>query len=115
MLKSHRDIPLVLQEAPSPNPLLTVENYCKWYDVFIVFPDGRVEIVDYNLFWDGPGTGWHDHVPNPKACLGVAAKLNVEWHGESFEMIVGRYMLEVQEDKFKKLLGITDVEWERSS
>lgn len=105
MLKSHRDIPLVMTEPNSQGPLLTVENYVKWYDIYIVFPDGRIQKVPYELFWEGKGTGWHDHVPNPKACQMVAEKLNAEWDECSFEMIVGRYMMEVVTDKWEQILA----------
>lgn len=104
MLKSPRDLPLVLSQPDPMGPLLTVENYCKWYDIYIVFPDGRIEKVPYDLFWLGPGTGWNDHVPNPKACQAVAKELNAEWDGCSLEMIVGRYMLQVAKDKWEAML-----------
>jgi hypothetical protein len=44
MHESNRGIPLIWQGKGNV-PFITLENYCKWYNVFVVFPDGKVEIV----------------------------------------------------------------------
>lgn len=109
MIISPRNGHSMILEEPSTVPLLTVENYCKWYTVWLVHPDGRVEEVDMYAF-KCEGTVWSDHVPHPKSCIEVANQLGVEWDDESFELIVGRYMLEKMPDELNKLLGIKDDE-----
>ena len=40
--ESKRGIMLLCQ-TPSDKPILTAENYTKWYDLFVLFPDGSVK------------------------------------------------------------------------
>ncbi|MFO5742282.1 hypothetical protein ACLBPW_29705, partial [Klebsiella pneumoniae] len=48
-------------------PVVTIENYCKWYGLNIVYPDGRVEWVDTDLLAEikreskYSGRGGHNH------------------------------------------------------
>lgn len=47
---SSRGIPLLCQTPSSfGKPIVTMENYCKWYGVYILHPDGRVESADHDL------------------------------------------------------------------
>jgi len=34
---------MLLSQSPSDKPILTAENYTKWYDLFVLFPDGSVK------------------------------------------------------------------------
>lgn len=87
---SDRQLPLVYHHAmrPTDKPVLTVENYLKWYCLYLVRPDGSVEAVDF------PEDGYCDHVPFPAAVLRMADERG--WHvcTESMEMMIGRFMLE---------------------
>lgn len=89
---SARNIPLVFIEAKSTFPILTVENYCKWYDVYLVQPDGKVEVVRDPEF---AVNAWSDHVPRIKECLELADRLGAIWCENSLDMIVGRYQREI--------------------
>lgn len=101
MLKSKRGIPLVFQEEgfKRTEPVLTVENYTKWYELFIVMPDRSVVAVeeyDHEMFdktWPREST-WGDHIPNPRWVLWLAA-----WKGwivdeRSLEIITGRWVID---------------------
>lgn len=68
---SDRQIPLVYNERPQDKPVLTVENYCKWYNLYLVMPNGEVEKLDddkiYHLIENACDTFWSDHCINPEA------------------------------------------------
>jgi hypothetical protein len=103
---SPRGLPLVYSIPdngyPQECPVLTVENYCKWYSLFLVHPDGRVEAVDYDrlepIAAALDASAYVDHVPNP-ACLEPLCDAN-GWIlcTESREMAVGRWQIEVAAD-----------------
>jgi hypothetical protein len=93
MLKSTRDIPLILQEIPK-RPTLTVENYVKWYDTYIVHPDGRVtsgyEFYEkYIKLFRGTYKG--DHCFNPDFIRTLDDDDIVAVDYVSFDVIVGRW------------------------
>lgn len=94
--KSDRGLPLVYCGDIPTHPTLTVENYVKWYTLFVIYPDGQVESV---VMVDHPGfkTSWHNHVPNPKACEVYADEMGWEWDETSLDMIYGRFAREVVE------------------
>jgi hypothetical protein len=87
--QSPRGIPLVAQ-APGRIGVLTVENYLKWYTLYLIQPDGSVEPVPF------PEEGHTDHVPHPDAVAALAEEKGWIVCSESMEMIIGRYMQEVQ-------------------
>lgn len=100
---SQRAIPLVYTGKPGEKPILTVENYCKWYTLYAVFPDGRVRPVDYSEYGElelkseahgGVSHLWSDHIPYPPSCEKIAEHLGMDWDDQSLEMIHGRYQLE---------------------
>ena len=97
--KSDRDIPLVYL-GPPPRPgeqwILTVENYLKWYTIYVVLPEGEVEPLSDEMWQrydrEHPmDSAWHDHVPNPDFCRWIPeAYPEYTWDGQAFDMIVGR-------------------------
>lgn len=94
--------PLVFVGEPRSNPTLTIENYEKWYALYLVMPDGTVEEVDGGEFTEvvqkkGPMTAWYDHVPSPVACDRYAVAKGYAWCWQSLEMIIGRYAREIAE------------------
>jgi len=100
MNKSERGIPLVLQDIPI-KPTITVENYLKWYTLYVVFPDGSVEHLCFPRFDNKEDeiegeVGFMDHVPNPKAVWKMSERLGYDIDMQSFEMIVGRWFIEVE-------------------
>lgn len=81
---------------------LTVENYCKWYEMWLLYPDGSLETVYFSrldllctretsLRGESP---YVDHAPNPTVVARLAQLHS--WHidEQSYEMIVGRWELE---------------------
>lgn len=94
-------MPLVYCWSEPQVPVITVENYLKWYTIHVVMPDGSVESPD--LPYGNGDLWWHDHVPSKEFCDNVVAALramlpkyaDVKWDPQSLEMVVGRYRLEV--------------------
>jgi len=92
-----RSIPLVYTQPPSDVPVLTVENYVKWYTLFLVHPTGRVEQIPFPE--ESPvGSAYCDHVPNPLACQKLAADNGWVWDENSLDMIWGRWRREAELD-----------------
>jgi hypothetical protein len=82
-------------------PTITVEDYCKWYTLYVVFPDNRVESLcfpGHDTLDDLPSgeMSFVDHVPNPRAVKRMAERLGYEIDYDSLERMVGRWFLEVQ-------------------
>jgi len=95
MYLSNRGHPLVHCTPPIAIPVLTVENYVKWYTLHVVHPDGRVQEVDFPT--ESPaGSAFMDHVPNPVACQKLAADKGWLWDENSLDMIWGRWRREVE-------------------
>lgn len=101
---SDRGIPLVYHSIVGKTrdyTVLTIENYLKWYSLYLVKPDNTVEPCS----WENldrlvePGESpWCDHVPNPVAVANLA--MAREWYlcDESLEMIIGRWEREVRKN-----------------
>lgn len=71
---SNHGHPLLWQE-PLDVPVVTVENYEKWYSLYVLFPDGRVETVPGETILDVDSGGnclWIDHCFHPRLLLLVA-------------------------------------------
>ena len=88
--RSDRGMYLVFQEVVKYMPVLTVENYCKWYCLYLVDSSGDVTPVDF------PEDGYTDHVPHPDAVEALAESRGWVVDEQSMEMIIGRYMLEAR-------------------
>ncbi len=86
---SDRNKALVFNNVTETLGTITVENYPKWYDLFIVQPDGSVTKVE-----PGP-IEWRGHVPTPASVMAYADKMNLYVDMRSMEMIIGRFILEV--------------------
>lgn len=79
-----------------PHPVLTVERYCKWYDLYLVLPDGTVRGVGaypYDDFAVGE-TAMGDHCWNPAVVQRVAAHERWIVDDLSMELIAGRWVIE---------------------
>jgi len=98
-LRSKRGFPLVYGGAPASAPILTVENYPKWYGLFLVHPDGAVQEVDFGVlhkFSDKAGQPpYVDHVPNAKLIPALAESRGWILDPCSYEMMVGRWECEI--------------------
>lgn len=86
-------------------PLVTVELYVKWYEIFVVHPSGSIQAVDFGQF-DKPaftdrngklyadGSAYCDHVPNPRVVARWAEAHGYEVDERALELMHGRWELE---------------------
>ncbi len=88
MYVSNRDIPLITQQV-SDVPMLTAENYPKWYDLYLLLPDGTVETVS----WDNETLcdGWRDHCIIPEYFVKLAEELGARYDEKTFEAVKEHY------------------------
>ena len=110
---SERGIPLVYYGVLNEKPILTVENYSKWYNLYYVYPDGEVSPVlepaydfaerellkiAYGLTGeakqDFPTMVRGDHIYNPFALKFIAGYVGGFVYPQSEEIIIGRWELE---------------------
>jgi hypothetical protein len=100
---SERGISLVYQglQASLKHKILTVESYIKWYDIYTVDPQGNVEVLPYKYIeaYDAAfpeQSAWADHIPSLQFCKFLVTQYQdeFEWDIPSYEMIVGRMMVE---------------------
>lgn len=104
---SDRDIPLIYPStAPLPScPIVTVEMYSKWYDVYVIEVDGFVVKVDHLKYarkwgeairdtYDKGLSFLGDHVWHPYGIQAFADLIGGEVQDEALEMLVGRWVTE---------------------
>ena len=96
---SNRNLPLVCAET-SDKPILTIENYCKWYGLSAIYPDGTVKAISYDDYSELEEFGvlWYDHCLNPKMYQKIANHLGMYYCEQTLEIIIGRYCVEVLEE-----------------
>ena len=102
--RSRRGRPLVFCGATcASRPVLTVENYPKWYGLVLVQPDGSVEDVSFGALQelaDARGvSAYVDHVPNVELVPELARKMGWILDSVSYELMVGRWEAEVANPK----------------
>ena len=91
---------MLLCQTPSTKPILTAENYGKWYDLYVLFPDGTVEgLHDLGIdTYDVPnlkiGCPRIDHNYHPELFCKLAG--DNDWYVDdvSMEVAAGRWALE---------------------
>lgn len=106
---SDRRIPLVYTGIGHTKPVITIENYLKWYDLYIVFPDEHVEAfqadpvrvalfdkVETQIYHQYNESPHGDHVPNPRQLIILAHLMQCAFDDEAVEMVIGRWELEVK-------------------
>ena len=90
---SNRGMPLVFNRKLDEShtlPTLTVENYMKWYDLYLVMPDGTVKALDLEEYL-GLGFDMGDHCWKPAHVARYAAMKGYDICSNSFEMLIGRW------------------------
>ncbi|AAL83113.1 PHIKZ212 [Pseudomonas phage phiKZ] len=84
-------------------PVVTIENYCKWYGLNIVYPDGCVEWVDTDLLAEiereSKFSVMGDHNYHPILLDKVAEKIGGVACEVARELMTGRWVLEVMDGK----------------
>lgn len=101
---SDRGIPLLYVGKTFDKPMITLENYDKWYNIFLVMPDGSVKIVDtrdIEIVNDKNDFQlWIDHLYHPRLLYLLAKHLDAYTDIRSLEVAAGRWMTEyVGDDK----------------
>ena len=81
-------------------PVLTVENYLKWYDLYVIHPDCRVAKFEDTLDSEGAfiseynESAYGDHVFNPRFYLFLANRYGMDFSSSALEVLVGRWLLD---------------------
>jgi hypothetical protein len=91
-------MPLVYVDDAS-GPVLTVENYLKWYQLFLVHKEVVTPIYFHELepFAAEMGcSAFVDHVPNPRVVEVFAEAKGFGLDGQAWEMMLGRWTWEVE-------------------
>lgn len=105
---SHRGIPLLAQEVdPEGRPIVTMENYCKWYSVYALHPDGRVESIDPDdvlrkVEKRVGGCLMGDHNYHPTLLTEVAKELGWVVDPKALEMVTHRWAVEIEDEDDSK-------------
>lgn len=99
---SDRGIPLLLNYEPTNQPIVTVENYMKWYSLYLVQPDGTVSKLSFDEAAERSmrEAAYSDHCFNPIYAVKAATNAGAYVQEEALEMIVGRWRLEILEDDY---------------
>lgn len=93
---SERNIPLVCQDERPNSLTLTVENYIKWYNIYVIFPNNDVKFLDPKLarsYENFSGDlAWSDHLISPLFATWLTESFYFEWDSPSLDMVVGRWV-----------------------
>lgn len=94
--KSARGIDLIVTYPPQ-RPTITVENYLKWYDLYLIDAQGARR-YNYDEYADiaFPGTIWGDHVINPAFVRELCYRKGLDVDERAFEVIVGRWVMDCE-------------------
>lgn len=112
-MTSKRGHALMFSARSADPPVVTVENYCKWYALQVVMPSGDITEYDFGQLEPYATHYVSDHVPSPLAVVRWARATGFEVHSESLEMMLGRWLLESGESKPKELLeALSDAMYE---
>lgn len=87
---------LLIDQQTYECDILTVENYEKWYCLYILRSDGTVEPVPVEAVMKQIDRGflWIDHNFSPELVRAVAEDLGLEITPVAYEVIVGRWVTE---------------------
>lgn len=100
---SHRGMLLLCQSPDTTfkKPIVTMENYVKWYGVYILHPDGRVESVDPGVLGQMAdrcgGIVMGDHNYHPRLLNELAKEIGGKVCWRSLEMAGGRWVSEIMD------------------
>ncbi|AMO35323.1 hypothetical protein [Lysinibacillus sphaericus] len=96
---SERGIPLLSQYFEDVNenelmkPLLTMENYEKWYSMYIIYPDGKVE--KFSSSTKENCDTWYDHAVYPSYFHLIAKRLGCTYDNRTFALVCERFVEDV--------------------
>lgn len=94
---SDRDIPLIYVDSPLDVPIITLENYIKWYSVFVILPSGEVQKVPVQKIEEANESGsWvADHCFHPKLLYRLAKMYGGSVDSQAVEIAIGRWIEEI--------------------
>lgn len=95
---SERGMPLLYVHEPDTIPVVTLENYTKWYTLHTVNPDGSVTKIDGRILSEVMDkyhdAAWTDHRFSPRFIYRLAQHLGADVDERAIECALGRWMLE---------------------
>lgn len=98
MYLSKRNIPLLYVGDPVDVPIITMENYTKWYGIYLVMPDGSVELVKPDLMMVAaeslPFLPFGDHLYHPQLLIQLRRDHGWEVDERAIETAGGRWVRE---------------------
>ena len=105
MYRSKRGVSLVFQgeQCSTRHKILTVESYIKWYDIYVVSPEGDVsrlpQKIHHSYRAETGQLAWSDHIPCPAFCDWIVGRYpGYEWCEASLDLIHGRWARERPEE-----------------
>jgi hypothetical protein len=95
---SERGMPLLYVGQTLDKPVITLENYTKWYRIYLVTPSGEVQSVlisEIEAANDKLKTqGWVDHLFHPQLLIQLARDLVAYTDERALECAGGRWLRE---------------------
>lgn len=98
---SDRGMPLLYMGAPLEVPVLTLENYTKWYRIFMVMPDGSVTDISDQVneaLSKYSDAQIRDHSYHPRLLYRLAEMNKGCVDERAIEVAAGRWIIEATED-----------------
>lgn len=95
MYRSPRGHLLAYFDATATMPVIAIELYLKWYELFVIMPDGTVEPFQFVRLDELSGkmgmSPYVDHTPNPLVIARWAVENDYFVSELSMELIIGRW------------------------
>jgi len=105
---STRGLPLITQNIDNLDGgtlgILTMENYDKWYSMYIIHVDGSVEEIHEAIINDVFGVTWIDHAISPRAFHETAINLGLEYDNHTFAMVCERFVEDILDNSWSRLV-----------
>jgi hypothetical protein len=100
---SERGFPLITQFIydydENLKGMLTVENYDKWYRIYMISSEGEVNPINYeDIVESSLGLTWVDHAISPESFHLTAKKLGLDYDDRTFAMVCERFVTDYLED-----------------
>lgn len=103
---TERNEPLITTEVQD-KPVITLENYTKWYDIYQLMPCGKVIKVPVMEILKVEKTMANNHIPfrvdhvwHPSILPLLAKQMDCYYDEQAHEVLVGRWVMEVKGDDY---------------
>lgn len=106
---SERGFPLLYIGEPLSVPVITLENYTKWYSIYRIEPDGTVnkippEVID-EVMARHEDAFYVDHNPHPRLLFRLSVMLGADLDERAEEVATGRWIQEVLDPRALVLIA----------